>query len=161
MNPPGDSSVGDVVDPVTTEVVRGWMETVTEEMQATVVKTAHSPLICEARDATCALFDRDGLTASQASRCRSISASSRSSGGVSPKNIRRATRSRATSTSPTTLTPAAHTCRTSPCARPYSATTNSWDTSPAWRTTGISADSSHRVSASGPGTSMPKGSGCR
>ncbi len=67
MNPPGDSSVGDVVDPVTTEVVRGWMETVTEEMQATVVKTAHSPLICEARDATCALFDRDGLTASQAS----------------------------------------------------------------------------------------------
>jgi len=55
------------VDPVTTEVVRGWMESVTEEMQATIIKTAHSPLICEARDATCALFDRDGRTAAQAS----------------------------------------------------------------------------------------------
>ena len=55
------------VDPVTTEVVRGWMESVTDEMQATVVKTAHSPLISEARDATCALFDRDGRTAAQAS----------------------------------------------------------------------------------------------
>ena len=55
------------IDPVTIEVVRGWMESVTEEMQATVVKTAHSPLICEARDATCALFDRDGRTAAQAS----------------------------------------------------------------------------------------------
>ncbi|MBJ89636.1 MAG: hypothetical protein CMO98_07200 [Woeseia sp.] len=56
-----------IADPVTTEVVRGWMESVTEEMQATVVKTAHSLLICEARDATCALFDRDGRTAAQAS----------------------------------------------------------------------------------------------
>ena len=55
------------VDPVTTEVVRGWLESVTEEMQATVIKTAHSPLICEARDATCAIFDRDGRTAAQAS----------------------------------------------------------------------------------------------
>ena len=55
------------VDPVTTEVVRGWMESVAEEMQATVVKTAHSPLICEARDATSALHDREGRTAAQAS----------------------------------------------------------------------------------------------
>ncbi len=55
------------LDPVTTEVVRGWMESVTEEMQLTLVKTAHSQLICEARDATCALFDREGRTASQAS----------------------------------------------------------------------------------------------
>ncbi len=54
-------------DPITTEVIRGWMESVTDEMQETVIKTAHSPLICEARDATCALFDRDGRTAAQAS----------------------------------------------------------------------------------------------
>lgn len=53
-------------DPVTTEVVRGWMEAVTEEMQETLVKTAHSPLICEARDATSALHDRHGRTAAQA-----------------------------------------------------------------------------------------------
>lgn len=53
-------------DPVTTEVVRGWMEAVTEEMQETLVKTAHSPLICEARDATSALHDREGRTAAQA-----------------------------------------------------------------------------------------------
>jgi len=56
-----------IADPVTTEVVRGWLESVTEEMQTTVVKTAHSPLICEARDATCALHDRDGRTIAQAS----------------------------------------------------------------------------------------------
>ncbi len=55
-----------VTDPVTTEVVRGWMEAVTEEMQETLVKTAHSPLICEARDATSALHDREGRTAAQA-----------------------------------------------------------------------------------------------
>lgn len=56
-----------IADPVTTEVVRGWLESVTEEMQTTVVKTAHSPLICEARDATCALHDKDGRTIAQAS----------------------------------------------------------------------------------------------
>ena len=54
-------------DPVTTEVIRGWMESVTDEMQETIIKTAHSPLICEARDATCALFDHEGRTAAQAS----------------------------------------------------------------------------------------------
>lgn len=54
-------------DPVTTEVVRGWLESVTEEMQTTLVKTAHSPLICEARDATCALHDKAGRTIAQAS----------------------------------------------------------------------------------------------
>lgn len=54
-------------DPVTTEVIRGWMESVTDEMQATIIKTAHSQLICEARDATCALFDREGRTVAQAS----------------------------------------------------------------------------------------------
>lgn len=54
-------------DPVTVEVIRGWLESVTEEMQATLVKTAYSPLICEARDATSALFDREGRTVAQAS----------------------------------------------------------------------------------------------
>ena len=58
---------GPTSDPITTEVIRGWMESVTDEMQATIIKTAHSQLICEARDATCALFDRDGRTAAQAS----------------------------------------------------------------------------------------------
>jgi len=53
-------------DPVTTEVIRGCMESVTDEMQATIIKTAHSQLICEARDATCAIFDREGRTAAQA-----------------------------------------------------------------------------------------------
>ena len=56
-----------ISDPVTTEVVRGWMESVTEEMQETLIKTAYSPLICEARDATCALHDRHGRTVAQAS----------------------------------------------------------------------------------------------
>lgn len=55
------------IDPITMEVVRGWMESVTEEMQSTIIKTAHSPLISEAGDATCALHDRFGRTAAQAS----------------------------------------------------------------------------------------------
>jgi len=67
MNSKVTNSIARGPDPVTTEVVRGWMESVTEEMQETLVKTAHSPLICEARDATSALHDRFGRTAAQAS----------------------------------------------------------------------------------------------
>lgn len=54
------------VDPVTREVVRGWLDTAAEEMQAALIKTAHSMLIAEGRDATAALFDRNGLTIAQA-----------------------------------------------------------------------------------------------
>lgn len=54
------------IDPVTREVVRGWLDTAAEEMQEALIKTAHSMLIAEGRDATAALFDRNGLTIAQA-----------------------------------------------------------------------------------------------
>lgn len=54
------------IDPVTREVVRGWLDTAAEEMQAALIHTAHSMLIAEGRDATAALFDRNGLTIAQA-----------------------------------------------------------------------------------------------
>jgi N-methylhydantoinase B/oxoprolinase/acetone carboxylase alpha subunit len=54
------------IDPVTREVIRGWLDTAAEEMQAALIKTAHSMLIAEGRDATAALFDRNGRTIAQA-----------------------------------------------------------------------------------------------
>ncbi len=44
-------------DPVTLEVVRNACEAVCEEMNATLVRTAHSPNVTERRDCSCALFD--------------------------------------------------------------------------------------------------------
>ncbi len=54
------------IDAVTREVVRGWLDTAAEEMQSALIRTAHSMLIAEGRDATAALFDRHGLTIAQA-----------------------------------------------------------------------------------------------
>ncbi len=48
---------GEAVDPVTLEVVRNACEAVCEEMNATLVRTAHSPNVTERRDCSCALFD--------------------------------------------------------------------------------------------------------
>ena len=56
----------DEVDPVTLEVVRNAAESVAEEMNATLVRTAYSPNIKERRDCSCALFDADGEMVAQA-----------------------------------------------------------------------------------------------
>lgn len=52
---------------VTREVIRGWLDTAAEEMQNAIIKSAHSMLIAEGRDATAALFDDRGRTLAQAS----------------------------------------------------------------------------------------------
>lgn len=54
-------------DLVTREVIRGWLDTAAEEMQNAIIKSAHSMLIAEGRDATAALFDDQGRTLAQAS----------------------------------------------------------------------------------------------
>jgi N-methylhydantoinase B len=54
------------VDPVTLEVVRHACEAVCEEMNATLVRTAHSPNVTERRDCSCALFDAAGRMVAQA-----------------------------------------------------------------------------------------------
>jgi N-methylhydantoinase B len=51
---------GPAVDPVTLEVVRNACAAVCEEMNATLVRTAHSPNVTERRDCSCALFDVSG-----------------------------------------------------------------------------------------------------
>jgi N-methylhydantoinase B len=48
------------IDPITTEVVRNRLQSITTEMSAAVVKTAVSPVISEARDFSCILYDGDG-----------------------------------------------------------------------------------------------------
>jgi len=54
------------VDPVTLEVLRNACTAVAEEMNATLVRTAHSPNITDRRDCSCALFDPAGAMISQA-----------------------------------------------------------------------------------------------
>lgn len=54
------------IDPITVEVIRGQLETVTDEMQLTLIMTSHSPMITEGRDATAAIFDSQGRTIGQA-----------------------------------------------------------------------------------------------
>ena len=55
-----------MTDPATLEVVRHACEAVCEEMNATLVRTAHSPNVTERRDCSCALFDADGRIVAQA-----------------------------------------------------------------------------------------------
>jgi N-methylhydantoinase B len=56
----------DVVDPVTLEVLRNACRGVASEMNATLVRTAHSPNITDRRDCSSALFDPAGAMISQA-----------------------------------------------------------------------------------------------
>ena len=53
-------------DPITTEVVRGLLDSATEEVQQVLYKVSHSPLITDGRDTTSAFFDADGRTIAQA-----------------------------------------------------------------------------------------------
>jgi N-methylhydantoinase B len=48
------------VDPVTLEVIRNRLQHLTQEMSAAIVKTAVSPVMSEARDFSCVLYDADG-----------------------------------------------------------------------------------------------------
>ncbi|MFB6228729.1 MAG: hydantoinase B/oxoprolinase family protein [Halobacteriales archaeon] len=68
--PTGDGDEGPTgdggVDPVTLEVLRNACRGVAEEMNATLVRTAHSPNITDRRDCSSALFDSSGAMISQA-----------------------------------------------------------------------------------------------
>ncbi len=54
------------VDPITTEVIRNRLQSVTTEMSAAIVKTAVSPVINEARDFSCILYDGEGRVVASA-----------------------------------------------------------------------------------------------
>jgi N-methylhydantoinase B len=49
-----------VADPVTLEVIRNRLQAITREMSATIVRTAVSTVISEARDFSCTVFDAGG-----------------------------------------------------------------------------------------------------
>ena len=55
-----------LADPITTEVVRGLLDSAVEEIQQVLYKVSHSPLITDGRDSTSALFDSQGRTIAQA-----------------------------------------------------------------------------------------------
>ncbi|HJQ84165.1 MAG TPA: hydantoinase B/oxoprolinase family protein, partial [Candidatus Binatia bacterium] len=55
------------VDPVTLEVIRNRLQHATREMSAAIVKTAVSPIMSEARDFSCVLYDADGRIVATAS----------------------------------------------------------------------------------------------
>jgi N-methylhydantoinase B len=56
------------IDPITAEVIGSYLATVSEEMGATLVKTAFSPNIKERGDCSTAIFDIKGQTVAQAPR---------------------------------------------------------------------------------------------
>jgi N-methylhydantoinase B len=49
-----------VKDPITTEVIRQALETIAEEMRASLYRTAMTPVVKDMLDYSCALFDPDG-----------------------------------------------------------------------------------------------------
>jgi N-methylhydantoinase B len=55
------------LDPVTLEVIRHRLQHVTQEMSAAIVKTAVSPVISEARDFSCVIYDPAGHIVANAS----------------------------------------------------------------------------------------------
>jgi N-methylhydantoinase B len=58
--------VGEQIDPVTLEVLRGQLNSAAEEMQITILKSSYSSIITESLDATSAIFDSKGQTIAQA-----------------------------------------------------------------------------------------------
>ena len=52
---------------MTLEVIRNRLQHLTQEMSAAIVKTAVSPVVSEARDFSCVLYDADGHIVANAS----------------------------------------------------------------------------------------------
>lgn len=64
MNQPAETPVI-ALDPILMEVVRYKLESITEEMQASLIRGSFSPIVKEALDASCCLFTPDGTTVAQ------------------------------------------------------------------------------------------------
>ncbi len=54
------------IDPITLEVIRNRLEAIADEMELTLLRTSHSPIVREALDASAALFDAEGRQIAQA-----------------------------------------------------------------------------------------------
>ena len=55
-----------MTDPITLEVIRNRLDAIAEEMELTLLRTSHSPIVKEALDASAALFDGGGQQIAQA-----------------------------------------------------------------------------------------------
>src|SRR5262245_21923968 len=55
-----------MTDPITLEVIRNRLEAIADEMELTLLRTSHSPIVKEALDASAALFDAEGRQVAQA-----------------------------------------------------------------------------------------------
>ena len=51
------SGVEHLIDPISLEVITEGLVSIVREMRQTVLRTAHSPVISEAQDFSCALFN--------------------------------------------------------------------------------------------------------
>ena len=58
----------EVVDPVTTEVIRNALDSVSQQMSVTIERSAFSTIVREVLDFSTALFDNRGRIIAQASR---------------------------------------------------------------------------------------------
>jgi N-methylhydantoinase B/oxoprolinase/acetone carboxylase alpha subunit len=65
MNKPVESVSAAALDPILMEVVRYKLESITEEMQSSLIRGSFSPIVKEALDASCCLFTPDGTTVAQ------------------------------------------------------------------------------------------------
>src|SRR5437870_3393787 len=63
---PHSEAAGAVIDPVTLEVIRNKLDDIANEMEITLLKTSHSPIVKEALDASAAIFDARGEQIAQA-----------------------------------------------------------------------------------------------
>ena len=77
--------MNDTLDPVTLAVLRGRLEQVADEMDATLYRSAFNPIIAEAHDACHGLYDAttgdtlvQGKSGSEGARRRLVSAMARS-----------------------------------------------------------------------------------
>src|SRR5699024_596463 len=54
------------MDPITLEIIRNRLTTISDEMESTLLRTAYSPIVKEGLDASSAIFDIKGQTIAQA-----------------------------------------------------------------------------------------------
>src|SRR5687768_17638621 len=56
----------EIVDPITTEVIRNKLEGIANEMELTLLRSSFSPIVKEGLDTSASLFTVDGETLAQA-----------------------------------------------------------------------------------------------
>ena len=69
---PESAARAGIDDPITVEVIRGFLETVADEMSLTMKRTAVTPIFSESSDYSCAVMDGRSRLIAQALRTASL-----------------------------------------------------------------------------------------